>query len=183
MKKFNKPVGDGAIWFCSRSLPPHAAARVARNALQQRLVRRWRVCRRSLCALSAMSAGVSRALQSVLAAVHSRRRAALCVPHRSHYRCDARRCRCCSTLNDRDADSVGGSVCMQLLTRSGWTPSNDIDSVIVQSALPKLASDLLVGARQRQPSFASSQRDHGRRRASRRRQSAAVHRKRGESGV
>ncbi|XP_064393657.1 ubiquitin-conjugating enzyme E2Q-like protein 1 isoform X2 [Halichondria panicea] len=28
--------------------------------------------------------------------------------------------------------TVGGSICMQMLTRSGWTPSNDIESILVQ---------------------------------------------------
>ena len=28
--------------------------------------------------------------------------------------------------------TIGGSVCMQVLTRSGWQPTNDIESVLVQ---------------------------------------------------
>lgn len=28
--------------------------------------------------------------------------------------------------------TIGGSICMQMLTRSGWTPSNDIESILVQ---------------------------------------------------
>eukprot|EP00276_Gloeochaete_wittrockiana_P007299 CAMPEP_0184658738 /NCGR_PEP_ID=MMETSP0308-20130426/26683_1 /TAXON_ID=38269 /ORGANISM="Gloeochaete witrockiana, Strain SAG 46.84" /LENGTH=322 /DNA_ID=CAMNT_0027097961 /DNA_START=12 /DNA_END=977 /DNA_ORIENTATION=- len=28
--------------------------------------------------------------------------------------------------------TIGGSICMELLTKSGWTPSNDLESVIVQ---------------------------------------------------
>ncbi|XP_052817642.1 ubiquitin-conjugating enzyme E2 Q1-like [Mya arenaria] len=28
--------------------------------------------------------------------------------------------------------TIGGSICMQMLTRSGWTPSNDIEGILVQ---------------------------------------------------
>lgn len=28
--------------------------------------------------------------------------------------------------------TIGGSICMEMLTRSGWTPSNDIESILVQ---------------------------------------------------
>lgn len=28
--------------------------------------------------------------------------------------------------------TIGGSICMQMLTRSGWSPSNDIESILVQ---------------------------------------------------
>jgi len=28
--------------------------------------------------------------------------------------------------------TIGGSICMQMLTRSGWSPSNDIESILIQ---------------------------------------------------
>jgi len=28
--------------------------------------------------------------------------------------------------------TVGGSICMELLTRSGWSPGNDIESILIQ---------------------------------------------------
>ncbi|GFR75314.1 ubiquitin-conjugating enzyme E2 Q2 [Elysia marginata] len=28
--------------------------------------------------------------------------------------------------------TLGGSICMQMLTKSGWQPSNDIESILVQ---------------------------------------------------
>lgn len=35
--------------------------------------------------------------------------------------------------------TVGGSVCMQLLTNNGWSPANTIESVIVQVRACRLA--------------------------------------------
>ncbi|XP_006819488.2 ubiquitin-conjugating enzyme E2Q-like protein 1 [Saccoglossus kowalevskii] len=28
--------------------------------------------------------------------------------------------------------TIGGSICMQLLTKSGWRPANDIESILIQ---------------------------------------------------
>jgi ubiquitin-conjugating enzyme E2 Q len=36
--------------------------------------------------------------------------------------------------------TIGGSVCMELLTSSGWTPTNDIESILVQ-----IRSEMLAG--------------------------------------
>ena len=37
--------------------------------------------------------------------------------------------------------TIGGSICMELLTKSGWRPSNDVDSVIVQ-----VRAEMIAGA-------------------------------------
>src|SRR5690606_31809485 len=37
--------------------------------------------------------------------------------------------------------TIGGSICMELLTPSGWRPTNDIESVIIQ-----IRSEMIAGA-------------------------------------
>lgn len=36
--------------------------------------------------------------------------------------------------------TIGGSICMELLTPSGWRPTNDIESVIIQ-----IRSEMIAG--------------------------------------
>jgi len=37
--------------------------------------------------------------------------------------------------------TIGGSICMQVLTKSGWSPSNDIESLLVQVRATILSDD------------------------------------------
>lgn len=46
--------------------------------------------------------------------------------------------------------TIGGSICMELLTKSGWSPCNDIDSVLVQ-----IRTEMIIGNARLDPNFSS----------------------------
>mmetsp|Transcript_5704 Transcript_5704/g.18555 ORF Transcript_5704/g.18555 Transcript_5704/m.18555 type:complete len:162 (-) Transcript_5704:1510-1995(-) len=45
--------------------------------------------------------------------------------------------------------TVGGSICMELLTRSGWNPANDLESLLIQ-----IRSEMITGGARLEPKAA-----------------------------
>ncbi|KAH3757382.1 ubiquitin-conjugating enzyme E2 25 [Pelomyxa schiedti] len=65
--------------------------------------------------------------------------------------------------------TIGGSICMELLTRSGWLPANDIESILVQIRAEMLAGNARLDLhnstpysdREAQDAFERVARQHG----------------------
>jgi len=47
--------------------------------------------------------------------------------------------------------TTGGSICMELLTQSGWTPANDIESVLIQIRAGMIAGEARLDLYSNQP--------------------------------
>lgn len=47
--------------------------------------------------------------------------------------------------------TIGGSICMELLTNSGWTPTNDIESILIQIRSEMIAGDARIEFRHDYP--------------------------------
>ena len=47
--------------------------------------------------------------------------------------------------------TIGGSICMELLTKSGWRPTNDIESVLIQIRAEMIAGGARLDLKNMQP--------------------------------